>query len=78
MFALFLTVYEIFAPQEKLQNVNLEIGGHGQGVEERDLRHSTRIIRFHIGDFFRIIATWEHTFTQKVTHTHTHSERREW
>ena len=51
MFTLFLTIYEIFPSQDKIQMFDLENGGHGQGVEERDLRHSTGTIRFYIADF---------------------------
>ena len=51
MFALSLTVYEIFAKQEKCQNFNLENEGQGQGVEKWDLRYSTRRIPSHIGEF---------------------------
>ena len=52
MFAISLTVYEIFAKHEKCKNFDLEIEGQGQKVEERDLRHSTESVRIHIGDFF--------------------------
>ena len=40
MFALSLTIYEIFANQEKLQNLDLENEGQDQEVEERNLWHS--------------------------------------
>ena len=43
-----------------------------------DLRHSAEIVRLYIRDFFRIIATQQHTFIQDDTNTHTcthiHSE----
>ena len=74
MFAVSLTKYEIFANYEKCQNFELE--NECQGVEERDLRHSTGNVQIHIGDFFRILATWEPTFMQKVTHTH--NEKHGW
>ena len=50
MFALSLTVFEIFAKPENFKNINFK--NEGQGVEERDLRHSTGNVRFHIGDLF--------------------------
>ena len=52
MFALSLTVYEIVANQEKCKNFDLENECQDQGVEKRDLRHLTRNVRIHIGDFF--------------------------
>ena len=52
MFALSLTVCEIFSKQEKCQNCDLENECQGQGVEERDLRHSTGNLRMHIRDIF--------------------------
>ena len=57
--------------QEKCQNVDLENEGQVQGSEERDLCHSTRNIRIHLGEFFRSLVTWQHKFTQRLTHTHT-------
>ena len=48
MFPLSLNVYEIFANQEKCQ---IDLENEGQGVEERNLRHSTRNVRIPIGDF---------------------------
>ena len=65
----------IFAKQEKCQNFDLE--NEGQGIEQRDLRHLTGNVQIHTDDFFRILATWEYMFTQKLTRTHTLSERRE-
>ena len=50
---------------QDFQSFNLENEGQGQEVEERNLRHSTGNVRFHVGDFFIIFATWQHTFTQK-------------
>ena len=52
IFAISLTVCEIFAQQEKCQNSDFENDSQGQGVEELDLRHSTGHVRFHIGEFF--------------------------
>ena len=60
MFALSLTVCEIFAKLEKCQNIELKNEDQDQGVEE--LRHSTVNVRFHIYDFFRILAVWEHIY----------------
>ena len=62
MFAPSLTVCEIFAKQDKCQNFDLENESHA--VKGRDWCHSTGNIRIHITYFFRIIATWEHSFTQ--------------
>ena len=72
------TIFEIFAKHIKCQTFDLE--HEGQRGEKLDLRHATENILFHIGDFFRILATCEHTFTQKGTniHTCTHSERHGW
>ena len=57
IFSLSLTVYEISTYQEKCQNFYLENESQGQGVEKRDLCHSTINVGVHIGDFFRILAT---------------------
>ena len=54
----------MFGKMIKCQNVDLEIEGQDQGVEERDLRHSAGSARIHIVYFFRILATWEHPLTQ--------------
>ena len=74
-----------------MQNFDHINEGQGQGVEERDLRYSTKNVRFHIGCFFRILATWKYRFTQNdmhilihtdthhthtYTHTHTHTHTR--
>ena len=73
MFALSLTVYEIFANLIKCENFYLENEGQGEGREKGNLCHSTGNARFHIGDFFIIVATWKHTFTQTGnTHFHAH------
>ena len=42
--------------------------GQGNGVEEWDKPHLTVNVKNHLGECFRILATWQHTFTQKVTH----------
>ena len=62
IFAKFLPVCEIFA------NFDLENESQCPAVEERDFCNSTENVRFHIGEFLRILATWQHTFTQMVTH----------
>ena len=66
VFALSLTIYEIFANLIKLQNFDLEI--EGQVMENK----RTGNVRFHIGDFFRIVSTLEHTFTH-IGNTHIHA-----
>ena len=74
MFAVTLTICEIFAKLISYQKFNIE--NEGQGGEKLDLYHLARNVRFHIGEFFRIVVTWKYTFMQKVihlTHTHTHS-----
>ena len=43
--ALYLTVYVIFANYEKIKKNYLEDEGQDQGVEERDLRHSTEMFK---------------------------------
>ena len=37
--------------QKQLQNFELGNEVDGQCAEERDLRHSTDYVRFHVGDF---------------------------
>ena len=51
MFALSLTIYEIFA-NKKNGNFDLENEGQDQEVAKRGLRHSARNVQVHIGDFF--------------------------
>ena len=45
--------------------------------EKLDLRHSSENVCFYIGKFFISLATLYHrpTFMQKVTHTHTQTQR---
>ena len=45
MFALSLTVGEIFAKQDKYRNSDLENEDQGREVEERNLHYSTRNAR---------------------------------
>ena len=74
MFALSLTVYEIFANQEKCQNFDLENEGHGQDIEKPYYRNSTRNIRIHTGDFFQnfsYVATYVYAKGYIYTHLHT-------
>ena len=40
---------------------------------KNETRHSTRKVRIHVSDFFRILDTWKHMFTHTHTHTHTHA-----
>ena len=63
MLALSLTICEILAKVIKCQKFDLE-NGQDQGVEERDLPCLTENVWFPVGDFFRILAAWEHMFTQ--------------
>ena len=70
VFALSLIIYDIFVNQEKWKKIDFENEGQVQGVAKQDLHHSTRNVWIHIAQFFRILATREHTFTQKVAHTH--------
>ena len=51
MFALSLTIYEIFFKQLKCQKFDPE--NVGQDVGGENLRHSTENVRFIIGDFFQ-------------------------
>ena len=51
MFALSFIVCEIIGYHEKYQKREFENEGQGQGVEERELCHSTKKIRFHTGIF---------------------------
>ena len=41
----------------KMPKFDPENEGQCQGGEKRYLRHSTRNVRFQIGEFFRIVAT---------------------
>ena len=52
MFALSLTIYEIFAIQENPKILDLENKGQGQGIEERGLSRSTGNVKIYIIDFF--------------------------
>ena len=70
MFALSLTICEIFRKVIKEQEYDLQNEGQFWRGRKRDLRHSTRCVLFHMREFFEILATWEHTSMQKVTHTH--------
>ena len=62
--------------------------GQGQGVEEWNLRHSTKNVIIHIGDFFQnvsylgtgylrtyVYTTSKHTHTHTDTHTHTRKHK---
>ena len=56
MFALSHSVNVMFAKNEKYQNIYPENEGQGQGVEKLYIRHSTRNIRVHVGDFFQSLS----------------------
>ena len=75
MFALSLTVYEIVSNQEICQKFDLENEGEVQGVEERDLRHSTRNVGIHIGEIFQNLSYLAiYVYARGRTHnTHTHT-----
>ena len=65
IFALSLTIYEIFAKQIKYQNLTFKMR-----VDVKDEKNGTWAILLEIfdsiiGDFFKILATRQHTFTQK-------------
>ena len=73
MLALFLTVCETFAKQEKWQNFDLENEGQRKGVEEWDLCYSTRNVRVQIGDFFQNFSyLGSYVYAKGCTHSHTH------
>ena len=48
MFAISLTVFEIFAKQDKCRNFHFE--NDDQGIEEKDLCHSTKGLKIRIGE----------------------------
>ena len=73
MFALSLTICEIFAKMLKCKSVNLENEDQGQRLDERDLRSSTGKCSIPYRWFFGMLATRQHIFTQKGC-THIHSE----
>ena len=66
MFALSITV---FRDIRKIYNLTLKWRSRSR-MRKRDLLHSTRNVRFHIGDCFRILPTWNIRL-RKMTHTHT-------
>ena len=76
MFVLSLTVCKICAKQEKCENFYLENKIQGQEAEERYLRHSTGIVRNHIGEFsqnFTYLGTY--VYANLDTHTAHTNER---
>ena len=92
MFDLALTIYEIFANQEKCENFELETEGQGQEVEERGLRYLIGHVRIHIGEFFqnfsyletiqlsgsysRKLITHACTYARERAHMHTNTHTR--
>ena len=70
MFVLSHPIYDIYANHIKWQKKFVVENEHqGQVIEKQDLRHSTGNVRLYIGDFFRILATRQHTFRQKQRRT---------
>ena len=61
---LYLSSFARYSQNKKNIKFDLENEDQDQGVEELYLRHSTGIVEVHIGEFFRILDTWEHTFMQ--------------
>ena len=66
---------------KKIQNFDLE--NEGQGIEERDLRHSTGNVRIHVGDFLEFhlpgyirLLKLGHTHTLPPKHIHTQTQKR--
>ena len=59
-----LSLFARYLQNKKNAKTDIEYEGHGQGVLYQDLRHSTGNVRIHIGDFFRILTTWEHMYMQ--------------
>ena len=78
MFALSLTVYEIFTNKIKCQTFDLENEGEGQGGEKRDWRNSTGNFELHVGEFFSEILVPMQILTHTYTHTHTHTSAHTW
>ena len=79
MFALSLTIYEIFA--NKINSTSLlENESLGQG-EKQNLFHSTGNVRFYIAEFFsqfdlpgnKYMFTQVDTHTNNYTYTYTHT-----
>ena len=52
MFALSITIYEIFGNEMKYVYFDFENESKDQRRENRDLHHSTGNVQFFIGDFF--------------------------
>ena len=74
--AISFAVCAIFTKQEKCRTFNLENEGQGQGVEEWDLRHSTRNVRIHIAECFHNFSYWAtYVYAKADTHTHVHTQR---
>ena len=63
-----VTIYEILATKINCKTFDLEIDGHSEEVKKRDLRRSTENVRIYIGEFFRILATRQRSFTQVDAH----------
>ena len=59
--------YRLRDVRKKCQNVDLE----NEGLEKRDLCHSTRNVRTHTGDFFQNIGNLA-TYIYAKGHAHTH------
>ena len=78
IFALSLTIYEIFAIHIKCQKFDRENEGKDHGVEKQELRRSTENVRFYIVDFFSQNFSYLITYVYTQTHilTNTHRARR--
>ena len=64
---------QVFRNQEKFQNIDVENDGQVQGVQTCNLRHSTEMFDFVIGDLFSEYLLPGRTRLRKhVTHEHTH------
>ena len=73
MFALSLTKCEIFTKLIKRRKLDVENESQDEQEDNWDLYHLTRNVRFHMR-FFKMLATWEHAFTQKGNeHTYTYT-----
>ena len=64
--------------QIKFPKFDLENEGRCQGVDKRNLHRSIGNVRFYIGEFFRILATWQVVSIRlRKNYTHRHNIQRE-
>ena len=63
LFSLSLSLFPFARYSQTKKNTTTELEDEGQGVLERDFRHSTGNIQWLL---FLILAIWQHTLTQNA------------